>query len=189
MAVIWAIGAGIGLSVLAGSRSFIPLAIFVLFARLGWIWGFRIEGTPFDFMLSNGAVVVIVALVVFEILLTRLPALIKISTFLRLPIAVIAGALLLAATMSAEISNPARFLGIPGGVLLALLGFYVHQGLVFAGEGADPGPALDSALIVLAILMMVVPPAGYAVVLVAAWLAWRVRRLKRLKYKGLRVLA
>ena len=189
MAIAWAIGAGVGLALLAGSRSFIPLAVYMLFARLGWVWGFHAEGTAFDFILSNAAIAVLLALAVAEILLTRLRALAAAAVILRLPIAAVAGAVLLIATVSAETSAPLYYIGLPAGALLAMLGVYVHKGLVMAGEGADPGPALDFSVVVLSCLMMLVPPAGYLLGAVILWLAWRVRKLKRLKYKGLRVLA
>jgi len=58
-----------------------------------------------------------------------------------------------------------------------------------AGDGTDRGPALDFSVLALSTAMMLVPPAGYLFGVVAVWLAARVRRLRKMKYKGLRVLA
>ncbi len=189
MAVAWAIGAGAGLAAMAGVRPFIPVAVYMLFARLGWVWGFSLQDTPMDFLLSNTAAVVLLVAVVLQIVFTRLPAMARLDLVLRLPLAVAVGALVLAGTLSGITSTSFYLVGLPAGIVLALVGAYVYQGLVMAGRGRDPGPALDVALIVLSALMMPVPPLGYLVLLLGVWLALRVRRLKRMKYKGLRVLA
>ncbi len=189
MPTAWAIGAGAGLASMAGVRSFIPLAIYMLFARLGWVWGFSLENTPMDFLLSNAAAVVLLVAVAAQIAITRLPAMARIDLLLRMPLAVLVGALIMAGTLAGVISSSLYLVGLPVGAVLALLGAYVYQGLVMAGGGRDPGPALDVSLIIVSSLTMLAPPAGYLVLLLGVWLALRVRRLKRMKYKGLRVLA
>jgi hypothetical protein len=189
MALAWAIGAGLGLSFLAGFRAFLPVAVFIFMARMGWVWGFEVQGTSFDFLQSNVAIVILAALVVVEVLFTRIGDLAVIERALRMPFAAAAGALLFSAALAGELSGWQHFLGIPLGLLAALLGFYVYRGLTLVGEGRDPGPALDISALVLSVLMMLVPPAGYVFALANLWLAVRVRRLKKMKYKGLRVLA
>ena len=189
MAIAWAIGAGVGLAALAGFRSFIPLAVFMLFARLGWAWGFNPGGGDFDFMLSGWAVMGLVVLLVLEILLTRVQSVTRLDSAMRPALAVIIGGLLAATCVSADMTSPAHFAFLAAGAVLGLLGLYVHNGLRMAGEGADPGPALDAAVIVLSALVMLVPPAGYVLLILLLWMGWRVRKLRRLKYKGLRVLA
>ncbi len=190
MAIVWAIGVGIGLAALAGLRPIIPLAVFILFARLGWAWGFKVQGTPMDWFHSVAAVAVLLALIILEIILTRTNrSLARVDTRLQLPLAIIIGALVFVATLSGEFSSNWRWLALAAGVVLALLGTYVHTGLAITGGGKDPGPALDFTVVILSVLMMLVPPAGYLLLLLVLWLALRVRRLKRMKYKGLRVLA
>jgi len=188
MEAAWAIGAGAGLASLAGLRAFIPLAIYMFMARMGWVWGFQVDDNPMDFMISNPAVIVLLVLVVLEVLMTRLPALASVERTLRLPFAVIAGALVFSAAIAGEFPD-AYFIGPPVGAALALVGLYVYRGLIMIGEGKDPGPALDITILFLSVLMMLVPPAGYVLTLIIFYLAGRVRRLRRLKYKGLRVLA
>ncbi len=188
MPTVWAIGAGAGLAALAGVRPSIPLAVFIFFARFGWAWGFRTQGTPLNFMQSVGAIAVLIALIALEIAISYLPLLDRLGLFLRLPLAVAAGALLLTAPVSGEVGGPVYLAALPAGAVLALMGMYVRQGLTITAGGSDPGAALDFSVLVLAVPMMLLPPAGYPVFLLVVWLALRVRRLKKMKYKGLRVL-
>ena len=123
---------------LAGFRAFIPLAVYMFMARMGWVWGFRADGMAF--MISDAAVVILLVLVVIEIMMTRVRALVSIERVLRLPLAVAAGALVMSATMAGEFPGAVHFIGIPVGAALALAGNYVQQGLVMIGEGRDPGP-------------------------------------------------
>lgn len=189
MAIAWAIGAGIGLSALAGFRAFLPVAVYILMARLGWVWGFEVEDTPFDFLQSNAAIAVLLALVVMEVIFTRVGSLAAVEKSLRLPLEAAAGAVLFSAAMAGEFPEWQHFLGIPAGLTLAMLGLYVYRGMLLVGEGRDPGPALDISVLFLSAIMMLLPPAGYALGLATVWLAFRVRRLKKMKFKGLRVLA
>ena len=129
------------------------------------------------------------ALVVLEVILTRASFLETVERGLRLPAAVIAGGLLMAAAIAAVVQEPWHWAGLVAGAALPLLGVYVHRGTLQVSEGRDPGPVLDITVLLLAALMMLVPPAGYLLLLFMIWLAYRVRRLKRRKYKGLRILA
>jgi len=189
MAAAWAIGAGAGLAGLAGFRAFIPLAVYILMARMGWVWGFQVDDNPMDFIISDVAALALLVLVALEVLMTRVKALVSVEQALRLPFSVAAGALMASAAMAGEFPGVAHFAGIVFGAALALLGSYVLRGLMIIGEGHDPGPALDISILILSVLMMLVPPAGFVFVLLLLYLAARVRRLRKLKYKGLRVLA
>jgi hypothetical protein len=95
----------------------------------------------------------------------------------------------MAGAMAGEFPGAAHYAGAAAGVVLAMVGMYVYRGIIMVGEGRDPGPALDIALVFLSALVMILPPAGYVLTLGVFFLAYRVRRLQRLKYKGLRVLA
>lgn len=192
MEIAWAAGVGIGLSALIGFRAFIPMAVFILMARLGWVGllgDFRVQETPLDFLQSDVAIVVLAVLVLFEIVLTRVSSLAKAERTLRMPLATAAGALVFSAALSGPVEGLGHFAGVPAGALIVLIGIYVHGGLVMVGEGRDPGPALDFGVLVLSVAVMLLPPAGYVIGIITLWLAMRVRRLKKIKYKGLRVLA
>lgn len=189
MAIAWALGVATGLSTLAGFRAFLPMAVFIFMSRAGWVWGFKVQGTQFGFLQSNAAIAILLALVVLEVIFTRVDALAGLEKTLRLPLAVLSGALLFAAAISGEFPGAVHFLGIPAGIVMALLGFYSYRGLMQVGEGRDPGPALDLSALLLSAVMMLLPPAGYLVGLATVWMAIKVRRLRKMKYKGLRVLA
>lgn len=193
MELVWAIGAGAGLAVLAGFRVFLPLAVFMFMARAGWMWNMATGESPLAFLVNDLAIVILLVVVVIEIALTRVESLAVVERLLRLPLALVAGGLLMAAAATMPAANaldwPAWLVALPAGAVLALLGLYIHRGLVLVGEGRDPGPALDFVVLVLSVLAVTVPPAGYLYPVVALWLASRVRRLKKKKYKGLRVLA
>lgn len=187
--LVWAVSAGIGLACLAGFRAFAPLAVFILMARMDWLPWFDVEESHMDFIFSDVAVVILLVLVVIEVIMTRMTLLALVERLLRLPFALASGALLCSATIAHEASGLAYLAGIVAGALLAALGYYVHSGIIIAGEGRDPGPALDLAVLLLAAIFLLLPQTGFVFLLAMLWLAIRVRRLKRLKYKGLRVLA
>ncbi len=187
LAIFFAIGAGAGLATLAGVRAFLPLAVFMFMARLGWQWGFSVDDTAYDFLQSDAAVYVLLALVIIEVILTRVSSLAALERLLRLPLSLAAGALLMAASIAAE--APWFWSGLVPGAILVYLGIYAYRGLMDVAEGKDPGIALDLSVLFLSVLMMLAPPLGFLLAVFIAWLALRVRRLKRQKYKGLRVLA
>lgn len=189
MAIAWALGAATGISALAGFRAFLPMAVFIFMSRMGWAWGFKVQDTPFDFLQSSVAIGILLALVVLEIFFTRAGTLRAVEQTLRLPFAVVAGALLFAATMAGEFPGWEHFLGLPAGALLAALGYYSYRGLTQVGQGNDPGPALDVLVLLLSVTTILLPPAGYTLGVATLWMAVRVRRLRKMKYKGLRVLA
>lgn len=193
MDLAWAIGVGAGLAVLAGFRVFLPLAVFMFLAGAGWIWRLDAGDAPFAFLVGWPAVVVLLVVVMIEVMMTRVAGLAVLERRLRLPLALAGGALLMAAAVTmagaGALAWPVWLAALPVGAALAFLGLYVHRGLVMVGEGRDPGPALDFIVLALAVLAAAIPPAGYLLFIAAIWLAWRVRRLKRKKYKGLRVLA
>lgn len=87
--LIWA-GIGAGLASVAGVRAFVPLALYALFAQLGFI-------VPPDILgLQTGGVVlvVLVVLAVLEILLDKVRALDPAFGYAMIPLRVVAGAVL-----------------------------------------------------------------------------------------------
>lgn len=87
--VVW-FGLGIGLASVAGVRAFVPLALFALFAQLGFI-------APPDLLGLNGgwaAVGVFSALAVVEIVLDKVRALDPVFSYLMLVVRALAGAAL-----------------------------------------------------------------------------------------------
>jgi uncharacterized membrane protein len=89
--LFWA-GLGVGLASVAGVRAFVPLALFALFARLGFI-------IPPDILgLQSGWTVVLVfsALAVVEIVLDKVGALDPAFGYIMIPVRIVAGAVLFA---------------------------------------------------------------------------------------------
>jgi len=89
--LFWA-GLGVGLASVAGVRAFVPLALFALFGRLGFI-------IPPDILgLQSGWTVVLVfsALVVVEIVLDKVGALDPAFGYIMIPVRIVAGAVLFA---------------------------------------------------------------------------------------------
>src|SRR5215207_1277253 len=86
-------GLGVGLASVAGVRAFVPLALFSLFARLGFI----VE--PDILVVLSGWTIVLVlsALAVVEIMLDKVRALDPAFGYVMIPIRMVAGAVLFAA--------------------------------------------------------------------------------------------
>jgi hypothetical protein len=89
--LFWA-GLGVGLASVAGVRAFVPLALFALFGRLGFIMPPDILG------LQSGWTVVLVfsALAVVEIVLDKVGALDPAFGYIMIPVRIVAGAVLFA---------------------------------------------------------------------------------------------
>ena len=87
--IIWA-GIGVGLASVAGVRAFAPLALFALFAQLGFIVPSDILGLQSGW----GVVGVLGALAVLEILLDKVGALDPAFGYVMIPLRIVAGAAL-----------------------------------------------------------------------------------------------
>src|SRR5215218_2384983 len=86
-------GLGVGLASVAGVRAFVPLALFSVFARLGYIVEPDILGPQSGWTI----VLVLWALAVVEIVLDKVRALDPVFGYLMIPIRTVAGAVLFAA--------------------------------------------------------------------------------------------
>jgi hypothetical protein len=90
--LIWA-GLGVGLASVAGVRAFVPLALFALFARLGFIEPPDILGLQIGWTF----VLLLSALAVVEIVLDKVRALDPAFGYVMVPVKMVAGAILFAA--------------------------------------------------------------------------------------------
>jgi hypothetical protein len=86
-------GLGVGLASVAGLRAFVPLALFSLFARLGFI----VEPDILGLQIGWTVVLVLWALAVVEIMLDKVRALDPAFGYVMIPIRMVAGAVLFAA--------------------------------------------------------------------------------------------
>jgi hypothetical protein len=87
--IVW-FGLGVGLASVAGVRAFVPLALYVLFARLGFILPPDLLGLPADWTLAG----VFSALAVVEILLDKVRALDPGFSYAMVLVRALAGAVL-----------------------------------------------------------------------------------------------
>jgi hypothetical protein len=87
------VGLGVGLASVAGVRAFVPLALFSLFARLGFI----VEPDILGVQSGWTVVLVLSALAVVEIMLDKVRALEPAFGYVMIPIRIVAGAVLFAA--------------------------------------------------------------------------------------------
>jgi hypothetical protein len=87
------VGLGVGLASVAGVRAFVPLALFSLFARLGFI----VEPDILGVQSGWTVVLVLSALAVVEIMLDKVRALEPAFGYAMIPIRMVAGAVLFAA--------------------------------------------------------------------------------------------
>ena len=90
--LIWA-GLGVGLASVAGVRAFVPLALFGLFARLGFI----VPPDIFGLQIGWTVVLVLSVLAVLEISLDKFRALAPAFGYAMIPVRMVAGAVLFAA--------------------------------------------------------------------------------------------
>jgi Domain of unknown function (DUF4126) len=86
-------GLGVGLASVAGVRAFVPLALFSLFARLGFI----AEPDIFGLQIGWTVVLALSALAAVEIMLDKVRALDPTFGYVMIPIRIVAGAILFAA--------------------------------------------------------------------------------------------
>jgi hypothetical protein len=86
-------GLGVGLASVAGVRAFVPLALFSLFAQLGYI----VEPDILGPRIGWTVVLVLWALAVVEIMLDKVRALDPAFGYVMIPIRMVAGAVLFAA--------------------------------------------------------------------------------------------
>jgi hypothetical protein len=86
-------GLGVGLASVTGVRAFVPLALFSLFARLGFV----VEPDILSLQIGWTIVLVLSALAVVEIMLDKVLALDPAFGYVMIPIRMVAGAVLFAA--------------------------------------------------------------------------------------------
>ena len=86
-------GMGVGLASVAGVRAFVPLALFSLFVRLGYI----AEPDILGLQIGWTVVLALSALALVEIMLDKVPALDPAFGYVMIPIRMVAGAVLFAA--------------------------------------------------------------------------------------------
>jgi hypothetical protein len=183
-------GLGVGLASVAGVRAFVPLALFSMFARLGFIVEPEILG------LQIGWIVVLVlwTLAIVEILLDKVRALDPTFGYVMIPIRVVAGAVLFAA-----VYEPGALIGtapglMAGGAIAGLVaGFKVILRPPSRSSSAGVSTAFLSALedfvaVIGGVVGLFLPFLPLFFVGFLLFFFNRIRKRRGRKYGGLRIL-
>jgi hypothetical protein len=183
-------GLGAGLASVAGVRAFVPLALFSLFARLGFIVEPDILG------LQSGVVLALSALAVVEIVLDKIRALDPAFGYVMIPIRMVAGAVLFAA-----VYNPGALFdvgAVPGLVaggaiagLVAGLKVILRPRSMSSSAGVSSAflSAVEDFVAVLGgIVGLFLPLVPFLFVGFLLFFFNRIRKRRGRKYGGLRIL-
>ena len=190
METLFAVGTGIGLSSIAGVRAYLPLVLVGLFARVGL---FTLPA-PFD-LLENWLIIgVLLVLALLESGLDKIPTLDPVLNFVQTPMRIVAGAILFSAALEAGLGVEAIPELVAGGVLAGLVAVskvILRPSAKTASVGVSMAflSTLEDVVALLggltAVLLPLVPLAFVAFLL---FFFLRVKRRRRRKYGGLRIL-
>lgn len=188
---VWA-GMGLGLASVAGLRAFLPLALFGLFARLGFLVPPDILGLPTGWSVVG----VFAALAVLEIVLDKVRALDPAFGYVMIPFRMAAGAALFATMLAPGATlEPGVVPGLVSGAgiaaLVAVLAVILRPSAGTSAAGVSTAflsAIQDAVALVGGILSFFVP---YVPVLLVAFLLFffnRIRKRRGRKFGGLRIL-
>jgi Domain of unknown function (DUF4126) len=187
--ILFPAGLGVGLASVAGVRAFVPLALFALFARLG----FLVE--PDIFGLQSGWAVVL-ALAVAEIVLDKVRALDPAFGYVMIPIRMVAGAVLFAAVcVPGALFDAVAVPGlVAGGAIAGLIaGLKVILRPLSRGSSAGVSTAFLSAMedfvaVLGGVVGLFLPFLPLLFVGFLLFFFNRIRKRRGRKYGGLRIL-
>lgn len=108
------IGTAFGLSSSAGLNAYIPLLMFAIATRLGWIE----VGEPYDLIAHNYTLILLGVLLIIEMLVDKVPALDTANDLIQTFIRPLAGAFLFAVNANV-ITDASPVLAIMAGIVLA----------------------------------------------------------------------
>ena len=189
--LIWA-GLGVGLASVAGVRAFMPLALFGLFARLGFI------GEPDILGLQSGWTVVLVlsALAGVEIVLDKVRALDPAFGYVMIPVRIVAGAVLFATMYEPGVLFDAGAVpGLVAGGAIAGLVAVLEITLRPSSRGSSAGVSTaflsameDVVAVVGGVVGLFLPFLPLLFVGFLLFFFNRIRKRRGRKYGGLRIL-
>jgi hypothetical protein len=183
-------GLGVGLASVAGVRAFVPLALFSLFARLGFI----VEPDILGLKIGWNVVLVLLTLAVAEILLDKVRALDPAFGYVMIPIRMVAGAILFAAVYEpGALIDAAPGLVVGGAIAGLVAGLKVFLRPPSRSSSAGVSTAFLSAMedCVAALGGIVGLFLPFLPILFVGFLLFffnRIRRRRGRKYGGLRIL-
>jgi Domain of unknown function (DUF4126) len=184
-------GLGVGLACVAGVRAFVPLALFSLCARLGFI----VEPDILGLQVGWTVVLVLWALAVVEIMLDKVRALDPAFGYLMIPIRMVAGAVLFAAVYEPGMlfGGAAPGLVAGGGIAAVVAGLKVILRPPSRSPSAGVSTAFLSAMedfvaVSGGVVGLFVPFLPLLFVGFLLFLFNRIRKRRGRKYGGLRIL-
>jgi hypothetical protein len=183
-------GLGLGLASVAGVRAFVPLALFGLFARLGFI----VPPDIFGLQIGWTVVLVLSALAVIEVVLDKFRALAPAFGYAMIPVRMVAGAVLFAAVYEPGALLDAAPGLVAGGVvagLVAVLEVIVRPSSRSSSAGVSTAflSAMEDVVAVLGGVVGLFLP--FLPLLFVGFLLFffnRIRKRRGRKYGGLRIL-
>jgi Domain of unknown function (DUF4126) len=181
-------GMGVGLASVAGVRAFVPLALFSLFVRLGYI----AEPDILGLQIGWNVVLALSALAVVELTLDKVQALDPAFGYVMIPIRMVAGAVLFAAVYESGALFDA--VAVAGGAIAGLVaGLKVILRPVSRSSSAGVSTAFLSALedfvaVVGGVVGLFLPFLPLLFVGFLLFFFNRIRKRRGRKYGGLRIL-
>jgi hypothetical protein len=190
--LIWAGLLGVGLASVAGVRAFVPLALFALFAQLGFIVAPEILG------LQSGWIVVLAlsALAIVELVLDKVRALEPAFGYVMIPIRMVSGAALFATIYDPGALLDARAVpGLVAGAGIAALVAVLGVALRPASRTSLAGVSTAFLSVMEDVVAIIGGAVGLFVpflpLLLVGFLLFffnRIRKRRGRKYGGLRIL-
>jgi uncharacterized membrane protein len=179
-------GLGVGLASVAGVRAFVPLALFSLFVRLGYI----AEPDILGLQIGWTVVLALSALAVVELILDKVQALDPAFGYVMIPIRIVAGAVLFAAVYEPG----ALFDAVAGGAIAGLVaGFKAMLRPASMSSSAGVSTAFLSAMedfvaVFGGVVGLFLPFLPLLFVGFLLFFFNRIRKRRGRKYGGLRIL-
>jgi Domain of unknown function (DUF4126) len=185
-------GLGVGLASVAGVRAFVPLALFGLFAQLGFV----VEPEIFGVQIGWAVVLALSALAVVEIALDKVRALDPAFGYGMIPVRMVAGAVLFAAMyVPGALFDAGAVPGlVAGGAIAGLVaGLKVILRPVSGGSSAGVSTAFLSAVedfvaVLGGVVGLFLPLVPLVFVGFLLFFFNRIRKRRGRKYGGLRIL-
>jgi hypothetical protein len=187
------ISQGVGVSIAAGVRAWLPALLVGVLARADL--GLDFDGTDYAFLESIGWLAALVAVVALLALARR--ARIEVPVFLIAAAAIMIGALEFAGSLADEGYAPGA--GLLAGAACALIGLLAARAFfgraaarVRGDEQAQAATFIElyaeGAALAVAGLAVLAPPSSYLALALCAWVLLVARQRSTAKYEGLRVL-
>jgi hypothetical protein len=188
--MLLATGTGAGLSAVAGVRAYVPLLLVGLFGRLG----FFTLPEPFDLLESWAVIAALAVLALLEAGLDKVPALDTALDVVQTPLRVIAGAILFAAALEAGVAVEYIPELAAGGIIAGAVAglkalFRPPANATSAGVSAPFLSTIEDVVALFGTIIAVfVPLVSLVLVGFLLFFFYRVRKRRRRKYQGLRIL-